>query len=299
MSIITFALDSSPNDWWCRPTHERAALAIAEGRTNPLASEQPDPDDNMADTQEPQRYSCSTQQNLDAELLQPQEQQQQPLEGEERPPTGNGDDSIVVGMGSEVPRWDVVKQSPRQLKYFVQAGKFPSPERAKEAGEAFQKAADQWNAIGFGVSIVAAPDSASAHFDISYWKPDDPKDRTLAMAFFPNEKDQTVWIYASAFQPKNIDSLTPILEHEIGHILGLRHEFAITGDPDKGLRAEGQGATQFMEPNYDSVMSYNFPPTIQDTDRTGIKGFYKLKNGVKIGGLPVKDYIPTLKKRQA
>lgn len=248
---------------------------------------------NMSATEETRRYTCSTQKNLNSELLPPQKAQ----EGE-RPAVGNGDDSIVIGLGTEVPRWDVVKQKPRQLKYFVQVSKFPSPRRAQDAGEAFQKAADLWNAMDLGISIVAASDAASAHFDLTYWDPDDPSDTTLAMSFFPNEKNQTVWVYASALQPRNFDDLPSILAHEIGHILGLRHEFAITGDAAKDLSAEGEGARQFMEPNYNSVMSYNFPPTIQDTDKRGIKAFYKLKNGAKVGGLPVTDYIPTVKKRK-
>lgn len=249
-----------------------------------------------ATTEEPlRRYTCSTQKNLDAELL-PQKKTE---EGDERPPVGDGDDSIVVGMGTQVPRWDVVKQKPRQLKYFVQVSKFPSARRAQDAHDAFQKAADSWNALDIGLSIVAASDAASANFDLTYWEPDDPRDTTLAMAFFPNEKNQTVWVYASALDPRNFDDLESIFAHEIGHILGLRHEFAITGDPAKDLKAEGQGAVQFMKPNYNSVMSYNFPPTIQDSDKEGVKAFYKLKNGAKIGGLPVTDYIPTIKKRKA
>lgn len=245
----------------------------------------------MSAPDEKRSYSCSTQKDLDAELLPTKHTE----EGER--PAAAGDDSIVVGIGREVPRWDVVKQTPRQLKYFVQASKFPSAKRAQDAAAAFQKAADLWNAVDLGVKITAAADAAGANFDLTYWEPDDPRDTTLAMAFFPNEKNQTVWVYASALQPRNFDDLPHIFAHEIGHILGLRHEFAITGDAAKNLRAEGEGATQFMESNYNSVMSYNFPPKIQDTDKKGIKAFYKLKNGTKVGGLPVTDYIPMIKKR--
>jgi hypothetical protein len=249
----------------------------------------------ISSPQEKRRYTCSTQKELSSELLPAKKQVQ---EGEEQPPVGNGDDSIIVGLGTQVPRWDTAKENPRQLKYFIQVRKFPSQTKAHQAGEAFQKAADEWNAIEMGVNISATEDASKANFDLSYWDPDDSQDTTLAMAFFPNEKNQTVWVYKSAFDPRNMENLTPIFKHEIGHTLGLRHEFAITGDADKGLDAEGEGARQFMEPNYDSVMSYNFPPTIQDTDKSGIKAFYKLKNGSKIGGQPVVDYFPTIKKRQ-
>lgn len=267
------------------------ALPISEGRTNPLGSSLSD-HGSMAVTGEPQRYSCSTQKNLKAELLPPPQ-----TPGGKHPPVGDGGESIVVGVGKEIPRWDVVKQSPRELKYFVQTSEFPSVDRARDARVAFQRAADLWNAMDLGIKIVATSDAASAHFDLTYWDPPNPLDTTLASAFFPNEKNQSVWVYDSALQPKNRNNLVSIFAHEIGHILGLRHEFAITGDPEKELKAEGNGATQFMEPNYDSVMSYNFPPTIQATDEEGIQAFYKLENGAKIGVLPVKDYIPVLMKR--
>lgn len=284
---IVVTLDS-PSEDWCVPTYQRAALAIAEGRTNRLASDLPDRVD-MAITEEPQRYPCKTQENLDAELLSPEVVKQG------KKPEGTHDDAIVVGVGTQVPRWDVVKQAPCVLRYFVRNDTFPSENYAKKASEAFQKAAVRWMEMDFGVTIEATTDIANAHFDLRYWDPPNPRDKTLAQAFFPNENDQTVWVYDSALSnPQNAKYLVSIFAHEIGHILGLRHEFAIKGDKKIGRAPEGFGATQFKEENYDSVMGYNFPPRIQKTDIEGIKAFYKLENGTKIGDLPVTDYLPTI-----
>ncbi|EXF85198.1 hypothetical protein CFIO01_03269 [Colletotrichum fioriniae PJ7] len=284
---IVVTLDS-PSEDWCVPTYQRAALAIAEGRTNRLASDLPDRVD-MAITEEPQRYPCKTQENLDAELLSPEVVKQG------KKPEGTHDDAIVVGVGTQVPRWDVVKQAPCVLRYFVRNDTFPSENYAKKASEAFQKAAVRWMEMDFGVTIEATTDIANAHFDLRYWDPPNPRDKTLAQAFFPNENDQTVWVYDSALSnPQNAKYLVSIFAHEIGHILGLRHEFAIKGDNKIGRAPEGFGATQFKEENYDSVMGYNFPPRIQKTDTEGIKAFYKLENGTKIGDLPVTDYLPTI-----
>jgi len=86
--------------------------------------------------------------------------------------------------------------------------------------------------------------------------------------------------------------LKNIFQHEIGHILGLRHEFAITGDANKGLRAEGEGAVQFLQMNYNSVMSYNFPPKVQESDKEQTLQFYQLPNGHKVGESPITDYMP-------
>ncbi|POS68570.1 hypothetical protein DHEL01_v213036 [Diaporthe helianthi] len=199
---------------------------MAEGNTNPKASDMTDNDNdnnNMSAPEEKRTYTCSTQKSLNAELLPAKHTEVEA----ERPQMGKANDSIVVGIGKEVPRWDVVKQRPRQLKYFLQTSKFPSAKLAQDTAAAFQKACDTWNAVDLGVKIMAAPDAASANFDLTYWDPDDPNETTLAMAFFPNEKNQT-----------------------FGY-----------------------------------------------TDMEGIKAFYKLKNGTKVGGLPVTDYIPTIKKR--
>jgi len=75
-----------------------------------------------------------------------------------------------------------------------------------------------------------------------------------AEAFFPHQADQDVIVtdFALSWQKRNI--LKNVFLHEVGHILGLRHEFAI--------RVERYCAVRFMHRNPDSVMSYNAMPTI-------------------------------------
>ena len=302
MSLFAFGRTAytldPPSEPWCFPTHERAARAIAEGRTNPLASDLPPADDMSNESeQEILHYSCNTQETLEAALLPPSPDLPTlpPKKSGQGPSKNDGEDSIVVSLGTQVPRWDVYKQPGRQLQYFLDVAGFPSAERADQAAQAFQKAADEWNALNLGIKIVATEDQASASFNLRHWKPDDPKDFTLAVGFFPNEVGQDVWVYSTSFQPKYINRLPNIFAHEIGHILGLRHEFAITGDAIRGLKAEKEAAAQFMEPNYNSVMSYNFPPTIQQSDKDGIVAFYKLNDGDLIGNLPITDYVPQLR----
>lgn len=208
-------------------------------------------------------------------------------------------DSLVIGIGSIIPRWDVHREPNRKLLYFVQKDTFPTGEAAQFAAATLQQAADEWNNLKLGVTITSTSDRAAANFDLVY-RPSGPGSRTLAMAFFPNEVDQDVIVFERSFSSQaNKAILKNIFMHELGHVLGLRHEFAITGDPAKDLDPEGDGAVQFMGNNYKSIMSYNFPPTMQQSDKDGIQAFYKLDNGFLIDGSPVTDYVPQIRRRRA
>lgn len=79
--------------------------------------------------------------------------------------------------------------------------------------------------------------------------------------------------------------------HEIGHILGLRHEFAIVEDTE-GNGPESQPAVQFGSKNPISVMSYEDVVYIQPTDKEDIVKFYQLPNRFKIDDVEVTDFIP-------
>lgn len=209
------------------------------------------------------------------------------------------EDSIVVGYGIIVPRWDVTPPGGRKLLYFVRTDLFPSPSQAKAAAQSFQDAADSWNAMKLGVVISQTTDQASANFYLVYKvNPTTvPPSTVLARAFFPHEVDQDVIVFTRAYDPNNFPILKNIFQHEIGHILGLRHEFAIEGDPARGLPPEGNGAVLFGEKNPISIMSYNFPPEIQDSDRVQVAQFYKLANGFMISGRPVTDFQSQLRHR--
>ena len=208
-------------------------------------------------------------------------------------------DSLVVGYGTIVPRWDVHLTQGRVLHYFVQEESFTSPDQARSAAKTFQEAADTWNELELGVVIQETTDQNRANFYLAY-KPNPtvgPGRNTLARAFFPHEVDQDVIVFSRAFDASAKPILKNICQHEIGHILGLRHEFAITGDDKKDIKPEGEGAIQFLTNNYNSIMSYNFPPKLQDSDREQVTQFYKLSNGYMIGGSPVTDYQPQIRRK--
>ena len=81
------------------------------------------------------------------------------------------------------------------------------------------------------------------------------------------------------------------LLHEIGHIIGLRHEFALDRKNDGTLR-EDTPAQRFGSQNEHSVMSYDDINEIRDTDIKDVKAFYDLENNYSINGVPIKDYTP-------
>lgn len=279
-------------DPWCGDINERASKALAEGRTNPVSSNMAEiiPDGQFA------RYPCDTQEEDDPSFGHAPLSNLSGTTGDNAP--GEPDD-LVLGFGTIVPRWDTRPPGGTKLQYFVPVEGYPSADQARNAAATFQKAADSWNELKLGVSISQTTDRASANFNLVYkLNPTvGPGMNTLARAFFPHEVDQDVVVFQRGLEPNYKSILNNVFQHEIGHILGLRHEFAITGDDRKGLRAEANGAVQYMEMNYDSIMSYNMPPRMQDSDREQVAKFYQMPNGFIIGGSPITDYQPQIRRQ--
>lgn len=290
---------------WFGTSIQAAVKDVSEGRTNPRAI-------TMASTEQRYRrdnltlagtYDCGTQQGFEPVMS------RRPVPGNVtdealiarkgpsddgsialRSPSAHADEpTIVVGLHSIIPRWGV-SPSHIALKYFVQAGRFPSQDDANFAAAAFQHAADQWNSFNLGISISQTHQESLAHFDIVYRinNPTDEKNR-LALSFFPEQHDIDIIIYKLGLSTLHRPILRNVLLHEIGHVLGLRHEFAVDQEHD--------GAVPFMQKNPVSVMSYNVPPTIQQSDKDGIKAFYKLKDGARILNSPITDFKPKLRTR--
>jgi hypothetical protein len=104
----------------------------------------------------------------------------------------------------------------------------------------------------------------------------------LARAFFPNNNDlNTLFVYQKALDPNYSPYQTNIFLHELGHVLGLRREFA----------AREGGAVQFGPDYPSSVMSYTFPPNLSNLDKTYTKAFYKYREET-YKGLKIVDWIP-------
>ncbi|KJJ32698.1 hypothetical protein AFLA70_611g000430 [Aspergillus flavus AF70] len=174
--------------------------------------------------------------------------------------------ALQVGLGKIIPRW---KTGPdKSVNFAAFANGYPKPELALIAAQALKQAADEWNKLELGVQLKWVAKIEDAAFVLSFAG---NQDGVLAEAFFPNEKDLNVLnVYNAAFQPGTVQYLKNIFLHELGHVLGLRHEFA----PE--LEDEADNYTVQIGPrNPLSVMGYEFPPQIQPSDVENVKAFYK------------------------
>lgn len=187
--------------------------------------------------------------------------------------------SILVGLFTEIPRW----KHGSTIKFATYAGGYPQPGEAQFAALRLWEAAQQWNSYDLGVNFEWVGKLEDAAFVLEYGG---DKGTVLASAFFPNPLPlNTLSVYQLALSEQYRGILKNIFLHELGHTLGLRHEFALNPE-----RWEG-GAVVYGSRNEKSVMSYEFPPQVQQSDIIDIQSFYKLQASV-FKRLAIKDYIP-------
>lgn len=183
--------------------------------------------------------------------------------------------SLWIGFGGDIPRW----KKGQVVQFAVLAGGYPTPNHAVYSAYKLNQAVTEWNNLQVGVSFKWVTKLEDAAFVLAYGG---DQGSVLARGFFPNAKDlNALFVYQSAFREKTSPYQNHIFLHELGHILGLRHEFA----------AQEGGAVQFGPSNPLSVMGYTFPPNIQPSDIVSTKAFYDLKEAT-IGGLRVVDWTP-------
>jgi hypothetical protein len=173
-----------------------------------------------------------------------------------------------IGVRDHVPRW----QRGLVLTYVVCAETFPTPDDAVFATNQLTEAIAMWE--GVGVTFKQMSRYAPATFCVVYRDlPDDGPPSVLANAFFPNKgppDSRTLSIYALAFTKAYINHQANFLAHEIGHILGLRHEFSLECETDCW-------STQWMNPSPNSVMNYYRDPSmwrVQQQDLDELRAFY-------------------------
>ncbi|KAM6504694.1 hypothetical protein FSOLCH5_015195 [Fusarium solani] len=196
----------------------------------------------------------------------------------------NGPADIVVGLNSECPRW--VPGS--VVKWAAWRAGFDNQQDANHAAEQLAIAAEQWNRANIGVTFQWVPLAKDATFVVCHGG---AMGNVLASAFFPNSNDLNyLFVYSAAFRRGWRNNMWNVFVHELGHVLGLRHEFAI--------EKEGEGATELGPRNEMSVMNYRpEPPQLQQTDIESTRLFYSLReddqgNLPKVGLTEVVDYTP-------
>ncbi|KAJ5110379.1 hypothetical protein N7532_000914 [Penicillium argentinense] len=195
--------------------------------------------------------------------------------------------ALQVGYGKVIPRWKT--GSTKTVNFAAFENGYPKPELAFLAATKLKEAADEWNALKLGIQLNWVYKIEDAAFVLSYAKNDNPA--VLAEAFFPNDLDLNVLnVYPAAFEPGAVQYLKNIFLHELGHVLGFRHEFAPELESD-------EQSVQIGPRNPTSVMAYEFPPQLQPSDIENAKTFYQFP-GKYIGqaqgepkwGLMIVDY---------
>jgi len=183
---------------------------------------------------------------------------------------------IWIGAGNIIPRW----KKGQVVQFVALAGGYPTPAHAYFAAYKLNEAAIQWNSLNIGVTFKWVSNLQDAAFQLAYGG---DLGSVLARAFFPNANDlNTLFVYQKAFEPAISPYQTNIFLHELGHVLGLRHEFAVQ---------EGWGAVPFGQANPRSVMSYVFPPNIRDSDEDNVKSFYDFVDPT-FAKVKIVDWIP-------
>ncbi|KAM6513681.1 hypothetical protein FALCPG4_016055 [Fusarium falciforme] len=208
------------------------------------------------------KYDCVTQVSMPDPPTRPKEKKPGPEE-------------IWIGLWGVIPRWKYGET----VNYTAYKNGWLSPSHAYYATYKLYEAAEKWNSLKVGVKFHYVANPEDAAFVLAYGG---DAGSTLAKAFFPNSNDlNTVFVYQRAFQAGMVNNMTNVFLHELGHVLGLRHEFA----------AQEGGAIPWGSSNPLSVMSYNFPPEMQESDERDTRSFYKF-TGTTIGGYLIQNITP-------
>ncbi|KAK4173615.1 hypothetical protein QBC36DRAFT_303514 [Triangularia setosa] len=202
--------------------------------------------------------------------------------------------SIMVGLNKECPRW----APGSTIKWVAWTQGFKTPSDASYAAEHLHLACQKWNELDVGVTFEWVKETKDATFALCHGG--DSGGGTLASAFFPNANDLNMMlVYNPVFSmPKWKANLWKVFTHELGHVLGLRHEFALDVNPESGKVFEAVKAVQLGPRNEKSVMTYSrTPPEIQTSDVESTRAFYALREDAEgkpplVGLTEVQDYEP-------
>ncbi|KAK7747676.1 hypothetical protein SLS62_009002 [Diatrype stigma] len=130
--------------------------------------------------------------------------------------------SICVGRDQEITRWNPGSR----LRYWVDIMSFGAP-RGRLVQEAMRKAIRMWE--GSPVTFEEVDHGKPYNFMVKYkdYQPCEQGSCTFACSFLPGFPPYKLKVFAPSFELDTVPYLANILSHEIGHILGLRHENAI------------------------------------------------------------------------
>ena len=176
---------------------------------------------------------------------------------------------LVVDAGEGfVPLWE--RNSMLRWRFQERSlARFRNPERIKEAVRGLMR--DAIAAWGDAAPIrFSEDDSGGWDFEIAIRDLDrcSPAGCTLARAFFPDQGQHDLVIYPKMFS-LSAEEQMETMAHEIGHIFGLRHFFALVSETGRAAHVFGA-----HEPT--SIMNYGHESRLTDTDRADLKRLYDM-----------------------
>ncbi|KAI0883812.1 uncharacterized protein GGS22DRAFT_166145 [Annulohypoxylon maeteangense] len=189
--------------------------------------------------------------------------------------------SINIGMDDIIYRWKLGSV----IKYNVNRSSFPEVEQATYATKCLEKAAGKWNDGDVGVRFERVSDDAKAVFQLVYEPIDKDHGGRLAHSFLAWSQYtlERLLVYKLAFGHPHY-SMVNVFCHELGHILGLRHEFSLE-------REMACSSVQWGSRNSLSIMTYHKSSSLQETDITELKQFYEF-SGKEYKGFGIIDLDP-------
>jgi hypothetical protein len=190
-----------------------------------------------------------------------------------------------IGFRDHVPRW----QRGLVLAYVICAETFPTPDDAVFATSQLTNAIAMWKGVGVTFKQVKRDDPAN--FRVVYRDlPQSGRRDVLALAFVPNNgvpENRTLFIYALAFGKDHVNHQANFLAHEIGHVLGLRHEFSLETET-------ASWSATWMSRSPNSVMKYYSDPSmwcVQQQDLDELQAFYD-DPMTEYHNMPVRNFVP-------
>lgn len=183
-----------------------------------------------------------------------------------------------------IPLWDKgVILNWRFNKSF--GSQFRYPEAAKtNIRKLFGEAIEAW---GDACPIKFHEDNDAWDFEIAMHQTNcDDRGCVLASSFFPDQGQHTFYIYPTMLEQLPEEQKETI-EHEIGHIFGLRHFFA-------NIRETGAKSELFGIDNPFSIMNYGNKSKLTPSDIKDLKRLYQLVwSGelTEINGTKIKKFV--------
>lgn len=159
---------------------------------------------------------------------------------------------------------------------------FADPAAAKTAIEAlFAEAVGRW---GNACPVSFKKDDSRYDFEIRMHseKRCSPNGCVLASAFFPDGGQHELQIYPTMFEQPREEQIETLV-HEIGHVFGLRHFFALVSE-------SAWPAIIYGEHKKFSIMNYGADSRLTDDDKADLQRLYEnvwARKIVALNGTPI------------